>query len=142
VRISNATFRFKSLSWYKKTLLRRQSAPIPNTFGVFPWSESTLLADGVVKMKIPLMTWRGHKKFQSEIWSKFRLTRCLCTEQFLISTTKINGPICDTVWFLVTSSIYPICAKVSKSVSESVSERVSQPVNQSISPSVSQSASA
>ena len=27
--------------------------------------------------------------------SNYRLMPCLCTDQFLIATTKINGPICD-----------------------------------------------
>ena len=37
--------RGKTITWYKKYC----SAPIPNTLGVFPGPESTLLLDGVVK---------------------------------------------------------------------------------------------
>ena len=33
----------------------------------------------------------------AKIWSKCRLIRCLRIEQFLISSTKINGPIKTTV---------------------------------------------
>jgi hypothetical protein len=52
VRSQNFTRNVSRLKLFPGTneaLLRRQRAPILNTFGVFPWLESTLLVDGVAK---------------------------------------------------------------------------------------------
>ena len=60
VRISHATFRFKSVSWSKNTSLYRALLLAVSTFGVFRWSESTLLLDCVEKLSSDShTTWRG-----------------------------------------------------------------------------------
>jgi hypothetical protein len=41
--------RLKVFRGTNETLLRPATAPIPNTFGMFPGWKSTLLVDGVVK---------------------------------------------------------------------------------------------
>jgi len=70
VGIPNATFHVKSVSWYKKTLLRMARDPIFETCGLFPGHKfSKLVACFPLKitltrrwsgeMKLLLLTWRG-----------------------------------------------------------------------------------
>jgi hypothetical protein len=62
VRISNATFRYKSVSWYKTTFYRSVMAPIPNTFGsgaVFP-ARAILLSSTRCGFRVSGSGFRGH----------------------------------------------------------------------------------